>query len=100
MAEADDDEVDSESNGGRINENWNIVQKKGKRSKVEYSNENVTSYHVGVQFVNEEQLIELPILRSPFEISKLVERVLGRMKAIRTTGGRLIWICLGLLRIR
>ena len=71
MAEADD-EVNSESNSGRIKENWNIVQKKGKGSKVEYREENVTSYLVGVRFVNEEQLNELPILRNPFEISKLV----------------------------
>jgi hypothetical protein len=57
IAEADD-EVDSESNGGRVKENWNIVQKKGKRSKVVKSDENVTLYLVGVRFVNDEQLIE------------------------------------------
>lgn len=80
----------SESNGGRIKENLNIVQKKGKRRKVEYSEENVTWYLVGVPFVNEEQLNELPILRNPFEISKLVERVLRRAKAVRITRGGLV----------
>ena len=67
MTEADD-EVDSESNGGRVKEKSNLVQKNGKRSKVVYSDKNVTSYLVGVRFVNEEQLIELPILTNPFEI--------------------------------
>ena len=39
MVEADAD-VDCESNGGRIKENWNIVQNNGKRSKVVYSPQN------------------------------------------------------------
>jgi hypothetical protein len=88
MAEADD-EVDSESNGCRIKENSNIVQKNGKRSKVEYTYENVTLCLVGVWLVNE-QLIKLPILRNPFEISKLVEKVLGRGKAVRIMRGGLV----------
>lgn len=75
-----DDEVDS--NGGRIKEHWNIVKKKGKQRKVEYS-DNVTSYLVGVRFVNEEQMIKLLILRNPFEISILEDRVLGRVKGVR-----------------
>ena len=52
----------TQSNGGVIKENWNNVQKKGKQSKVEYRDENVTW---SVQSVDEEQLIELTILRNP-----------------------------------
>ncbi|KAK6320166.1 hypothetical protein J4Q44_G00092730 [Coregonus suidteri] len=89
MAEADD-EVESESNGGRIMENLSIVQKNGKRSKVAYSDENDPSYLVGVRFVNEEQLSRVPILKKPFELSKLVERVLGKVKNVRITRGGLV----------
>ena len=53
-------EVDSESNCCRIKDNWNIDRNNGKRNKVVYHDENVISYHVGVWFINEEQLIELP----------------------------------------
>ena len=61
MEEAD--EVDSEYNGGRIKENWSIVLN---NAKVEYSDENDPSYLLRVQFVNEEQLSRVPILKNPF----------------------------------
>lgn len=48
-------EVDPEY-GRRTKENWNIVGKNGKRSKVVYSDENDPSYLIGVLFLNEEQL--------------------------------------------
>ena len=89
MAEADN-EVDSESNVDRIKENWSIVQKNGKLRKVVYSDENVPSYLVGVWFVNKEQLSRLPIFKKHFEISKLVERVLGKVKAVRIMSGGLV----------
>lgn len=83
-------EVDSESNCGRIKENWNIAQNNGKLSEVVYRDENVTLYHVGVRFINEEQLIELPTLGNTFELSKLMERVLGGVKAVRIPRGGLV----------
>ena len=55
---------------------------------------NVPHNFVGVCFVNEEQLIGLSILKNPFDISKLVERVLGKVKAVRMTRGRLVYIVL------
>lgn len=76
----------------KIKENWSIVQENGKRSKVVYSDENVPSYLVGVRFVNEEQLSRVPILKNPFEPSKLVERVMGKVKAVRFTRGGLVSI--------
>jgi hypothetical protein len=57
-----------------------------------YSDENVPSYLVGAWFVNEEQLSRVPILKKPFELSKLVERVMGKVKAVRFTRGRLVSI--------
>jgi hypothetical protein len=65
MAEAEV-EVNSEYHGDRFKENWSIVQKNGKRSKVVYSDEKDPSYLVGVQYVNEEQLSRVPILKKPF----------------------------------
>ena len=64
--------VESRRIGGRIKGNWKIVQNNTKWSKVVYSDENATWYLVGVRFVNEKQLIELPILRNPFEIRRNV----------------------------
>lgn len=53
-----------------------------KRSKVAYSDGNAP-YRVAACFINEEQLAGLPILKKPFEISKLVKRVLGKVKGFR-----------------
>lgn len=41
-------------------------------------------YHVGLWFA-EEGRIKLPNLRNPFEVSKLVERVMGKVNAVRIT---------------
>lgn len=50
-----------------------------------YSDDNDPSYLVGVRVINEEVLSRVPILNKPFELSKLVERVLGKVKAVRIT---------------
>ena len=89
MAEAED-EVDSDYNDGRIKENWSIVQNNGERRKVVYSDENDPSHLVGVRLVNEETLSRVPILKKPFELSKLLERVLGKVKAVKITRGGLV----------
>jgi hypothetical protein len=38
-------------------------------------------------YVNEEQLSRVPIMKKPLELTKMVERVLGKMKAVRILGG-------------
>ena len=91
MVEAEAD-VEREYHGWGIKEDWNIVQNNRKRSKVAYSDENFPSYPVEVCFVNEEHLIGLSILKNPFDPSQLVERGLGKVKAVRITRGRVVSI--------
>lgn len=76
--------MDLDSNGGRsqIEDDGTVVQKNGKRTKVVLENKMKSSagvpiYLVGVRFFEDEQLDEIPNLRNLFQISKLVEEVVG-----------------------
>lgn len=76
--------MDIDSNGGRsqIEDDGTVVQKNGKRTKVVLENKmkspaGVPIYLVGVRFFEDEQLDEMPNLRNLFQISKLVEEVVG-----------------------
>lgn len=88
--------VDLESDDGGIVD-CTVFQRIAKRSKVILENkmlssDNVPSYMLGIRFVEEEQMTQIPNL-NPIEIPKQVEKVFGKVRSVRITSSGLVLIC-------